>query len=240
MKLAAILALLLLLALPSEAQEPPKIGPDDPDVTNIATATAPEGLVRPVRISGPKARYTKEARKAKLQGTVVVGYTVTKRGRVTDAEVLRGLEHGLSKVALRTMKAARYQPATLDGEPVAVYMAASVKFSMPKVQMEDWWTKAKASLLEDESPADALEQLRLMAEEKSKRPNSVELPGEYWYLVALASYQDGLHKQAYESAVRYLLERGSNAERRPETQALLKELEGLGLGEESRTSSNRR
>ena len=41
------------------------------------------------------------------------------------------------------MKAAKYQPATLNGEPVAVYMAASVKFSMPEVQMEDWWTKGQ-------------------------------------------------------------------------------------------------
>ncbi len=84
----------------------------------------------PVVISKFKPRYTEEARKARIEGIVLLQTVITERGDVTRVQVVKGLTMGLTESAIETVKQWQYKPATQEGKPVAVYMLMQVRFSL--------------------------------------------------------------------------------------------------------------
>ncbi len=94
----------------------------------------------PIRIGGevvpPALRtkvqpvYAEIARKARVQGTVIVEAIIDKQGNVTDARILRGLPMGLSDAAVAAIQKWKYTPATLNGRPVSVYLTVTVTFTL--------------------------------------------------------------------------------------------------------------
>jgi len=87
-------------------------------------------VVPPVRIYAPNPQYTGRARQARLQGVVIVQTVIDKEGHVTSAKVLKGLGMGLDESAAKTLRKWRFEPATLHGEPVAVYYNLTVTFRL--------------------------------------------------------------------------------------------------------------
>jgi TonB family protein len=77
------------------------------------------GVTPPEAVYKPEPPYTKEARAAKLQGTVVLEVTVRAEGTVSDVKVVRPLGKGLDESAVETMKTWKFKPATKAGKPVA-------------------------------------------------------------------------------------------------------------------------
>jgi TonB family protein len=130
----AFTAFLLLLSAPEAraqaAQEPP--------ATPAAEAASPlqvgAGVSRPEKISGATPLYTEIARKAGVQGTVVVESIIDKQGNITEARILRGLPLGLGESALDAVKTWKFKPAIFEGQPVKVYYTLSVNFSAQVVQ----------------------------------------------------------------------------------------------------------
>ena len=51
-------------------------------------------------------------------------------GRTRDLTVLRGMPLGMTEAALAAARQWRYQPATLDGQPVAVKLVVAVRFNL--------------------------------------------------------------------------------------------------------------
>ncbi len=51
-------------------------------------------------------------------------------GNVSQVQVLKGLPLGLTESAIETVQGWRYKPATLDGQPVAVYLNLLINFSL--------------------------------------------------------------------------------------------------------------
>ncbi len=84
----------------------------------------------PIKVHTPQPRYTEEARKARVQGVVILKAVLDRLGNVTDVEVLKGLPEGLAESAVQTVATWKYQPATLDGQPVAVYLNVTISFSL--------------------------------------------------------------------------------------------------------------
>ena len=85
----------------------------------------------PVKITSPQPQYTEIARKARIQGVVIVQAIIDKRGNVTSVKLLKGLPMGLDKAAVEAIKRWRFEPATLaDGRPVAVYYTLTVNFQL--------------------------------------------------------------------------------------------------------------
>ena len=78
-------------------------------------------VTRPELISRSKPVYTEEARKARLQGVVIVEAIVDEQGVVTNARVLKGLPLGLDQKAIEAVQTWKFKPATLEGKPVPVY-----------------------------------------------------------------------------------------------------------------------
>lgn len=84
----------------------------------------------PVRVYDPHPQYTEIARKARIQGIVIVQATIDKEGNVTDAKVLKGLPMGLDQEALNAVRKWKFEPATLNGKPVAVYYNLTINFTL--------------------------------------------------------------------------------------------------------------
>ncbi len=84
----------------------------------------------PVREYDPPPQYTEIARKARIQGVVIVQAIVTKEGHVQDVKVLKGLPMGLDNAAAEAVKKWKFKPATLNGKPVDVYYNLTVNFTL--------------------------------------------------------------------------------------------------------------
>ena len=65
-------------------------------------------------------KYTEEAKRAAIEGTVILDLIVSETGRTRDIHVVSGLGHGLTEAAIAAIKECRFSPGEKDGAPVAV------------------------------------------------------------------------------------------------------------------------
>ena len=87
-------------------------------------------ITKPVRVHYVEPRYTEMARKTRIQGAVIVQMTVDERGAVADVKVLKGLPMGLTEEVVKVVRQWRFEPATLNGKPVAVFYNLTVHMSL--------------------------------------------------------------------------------------------------------------
>ena len=89
-------------------------------------------LVRPTikRMAQPK--YTSEAMRVKLQGTVAVEAVIRPDGTVDRARVVRSLDTqlGLDANAIDAVRQWVFEPGTLQGQPVAVVVQLTLEFRL--------------------------------------------------------------------------------------------------------------
>ncbi len=117
----------------------PDVVPDDAifGVPDAPPAPVDEG---PIRVGGQikeprktrevKPVYPEIARKARIEGVVILEITVSKQGKVRDVKVLRGLAMGLTEAAVDAVKQWEYEPSTLNGRPVEVLVTVTVRFNL--------------------------------------------------------------------------------------------------------------
>ena len=74
--------------------------------------------------------YTEQARRAGLEGEVLLELVVGPDGRVSDLRVLRALGAGLDEEAVRAVRQWRFSPARRLGSPVAVIVEVAVEFKL--------------------------------------------------------------------------------------------------------------
>ena len=87
-------------------------------------------VVKPEKLTEVIPQYTEIARKARVQGVVILQTIIDKQGNITDVKVLKGLAMGLTEAAVTAVKQWKYKPATLRGKPVAVYFNLTVNFQL--------------------------------------------------------------------------------------------------------------
>ena len=85
-------------------------------------------MARP--IYSPPAQYSDSTRKAKIRGDVLLEAVIASDGTVREARVLRPLHPDLDANALRALKTWRFEPATKDGNPVAIRSQISLQNSV--------------------------------------------------------------------------------------------------------------
>ena len=76
-----------------------------------------------------KVHYPKTANK--IEGRVIVTFTVTTEGMPIDAKVAKGLGPAFDAEALRVVKSARFTPVKKHGKVIASPMALPVMFKLP-------------------------------------------------------------------------------------------------------------
>jgi TonB family protein len=90
------------------------------------------GVTSPIPIYDPKPKYTADAMRAKVQGTVAMSAVVMPDGTVTNIRIVRSLDQsfGLDEEAKRTAATWRFRPGMLKGEPVAVNVIIELDFNL--------------------------------------------------------------------------------------------------------------
>lgn len=87
-------------------------------------------VVPPRVVTKTPPQYTELARKERTQGVVIVQATIAKTGTVDNIQVLKGLPNGLDQAAVDAISTWQFEPATLDGTPVAVYYNLTINFRL--------------------------------------------------------------------------------------------------------------
>ena len=89
------------------------------------------GVKPPVVLEDPLPPYTEEARRANVEGKILLQLIVRKDGTADSFNILQGLGHGLDESAIRTVANRwRFKPGTLDGNPVDVQILIEVAFRL--------------------------------------------------------------------------------------------------------------
>ena len=78
-------------------------------------------------------KYPKKAKKEKLEGKVLVGFTVTKEGTLTDIHIKNSSDSIFNESAIDLIKSMKkWQPAMKDGQPVDFKMALPISYRLKK------------------------------------------------------------------------------------------------------------
>jgi protein TonB len=88
------------------------------------------GITPPRVLREVKAGYSEEARRANLEGEVVLEIVVRRDGSVSDVRLLAGLPHGLNERAIAAVRQWRFAPATRLGQAVDVIVEVAVEFKL--------------------------------------------------------------------------------------------------------------
>jgi TonB family protein len=84
----------------------------------------------PTIVSKVEPQYSEEARKAGLEGTVLLKIIVDTDGKPKDPKVLRSLGLGLDEKAIIAVSDWQFQPGAKDGQPVPVQAQIEVNFRL--------------------------------------------------------------------------------------------------------------
>jgi TonB family protein len=104
-----------------------------------ATASSPrpafylpgqEGTTMPVLMHEAKPRYTPDAMRAKIQGTVLMECVVQENGTCGNVRVTRSLEPGLDREAVNALQGWRFEPGKRQGRPVPVIVTIEMAFTL--------------------------------------------------------------------------------------------------------------
>jgi TonB family protein len=122
--------------VPAQAQPPkpqvPIAAGAAPVVTdfNGSAYRAGGGVSNPVALSKPEPKYTKEARQAKIEGSVLLSLVVDENGVARNIKVVQSLDPGLDQAAIDSVRQWRFKPGQKDGSPVAVMVQIQVTFRL--------------------------------------------------------------------------------------------------------------
>ena len=115
------------VSLPTAQNAFPSIGSADVHGTSGTEKIGP-GVSAPVPLKTPQAKYTREARKKKIEGVCVVSVIVDANGIPRNPSVIQTVGYGLDESAVAAVKKFRFKPSMKDGHPVAVEMNIQVNF----------------------------------------------------------------------------------------------------------------
>lgn len=78
-----------------------------------------------------KMTYPEEARRAGLEGRVIVQFIVDEKGNVINPSVIKGDYESLNEEALRVVKQATFEPGKQNGKPVRVQYSLPITYKLP-------------------------------------------------------------------------------------------------------------
>lgn len=98
--------------------------------TEVIWTPKDPGIKAPRALHTPDPKYSKSARKQKIQGTVTLSAVIGTDGRPRDVKVVKSLEPSLDANAIEAVKTWKFAPATKDGRPVAVEMRLELDYKL--------------------------------------------------------------------------------------------------------------
>jgi TonB family protein len=93
-------------------------------------SAVPAGGTQPEETDRVVPRYPMMARRAGIQGPVVVRGIVRRDGTIDNVEVIKDLPYGLGDAAREAVSQWHFRPATYRGDPIDVYYTVTVNFRL--------------------------------------------------------------------------------------------------------------
>lgn len=90
----------------------------------------PPGGSQPVVTRRTAPRYPRRARRAGVEGVVIIRAIIRRDGSVDSVEVLRDLPYGLGDAAADAVRNWRFRPANYQGRPIDVYYTVTVNYRL--------------------------------------------------------------------------------------------------------------
>lgn len=94
-----------------------------------ATPVAAKDEVQPKLVSKVNPVYPEAARKAGIQGIVLIEATISKTGDVVAVKVLKSVPE-LDQAAIDAVKQWKYEPVVIEGKPVGIVFTVTIKFAL--------------------------------------------------------------------------------------------------------------
>jgi len=113
----------VVVAIPTDIPAP--AAPPVPDTVTVGRELAP-----PRAVFTPDPVYPELARRAGVQGAVVLELLIDRSGAVTEVNVIHGQPLGMTEEAVRAARRWRFEPSTFRGKPVNVVYQLTVHFSL--------------------------------------------------------------------------------------------------------------
>jgi len=88
------------------------------------------GITSPKPTKRVDPEFSEEARRDKVQGTVVLSFVVGVDGIPRDITVKRSFGHGLDEKAIEALRQWRFEPGRKDGQPVPTTVTIEVNFHL--------------------------------------------------------------------------------------------------------------
>ncbi|SMO71518.1 energy transducer TonB [Fodinibius sediminis] len=95
----------------------------------VAVEQMPELIGGLAELQG-KINYPERARRAGIEGRVIVQFIVTEDGSVEDPKVIRGIGGGCDEEALRVVRQAKFKPGRQRGNPVRVQYSLPIIYRL--------------------------------------------------------------------------------------------------------------
>ncbi len=89
-----------------------------------------KGLTPPKATHTVPPDYSEKARKARVQGVVGLRVVVTSEGKIGDVTIVKKLNPELDEKAVEAVHKWKFEPATKDGQPVAVQINVDMQFAL--------------------------------------------------------------------------------------------------------------
>jgi TonB family protein len=83
----------------------------------------------PKLVSSPSLSSSLLERTGKMQGVVVIDALIDEKGDVIDMKVISGFPR-LTEVAMKALHTWKFEPARLNGQPIAMRTKVSVNFRL--------------------------------------------------------------------------------------------------------------
>lgn len=150
----------------------PVLPPETP--LQVGTSEGGSVVTAPKILRKVEPKYSSEALRAQIQGTVVYKIVVGKDGRPFRIEVLSPIGFGLDEAGQAAIEQWRFEPGTKGGEPVSVLATVEVNFRLQgrsfdeKAERRRITFNANLANLRSQEPkrvAGALKELRSLADQ---------------------------------------------------------------------------
>jgi periplasmic protein TonB len=110
--------------------QPPKAPVIKDEIVPFKDLESPPEPLGGLAAIAQKLHYTEFAKRADIEGTVVIEILINKNGDVEDAKIIQSLNSGLDEIALQAVKDTKFIPGMQRDKPVRVRMKIPIKFKL--------------------------------------------------------------------------------------------------------------
>jgi protein TonB len=120
--------LLLFFVASCIAQDQAATPPPTDSTPPSQPAIVASGVIAGRKIGGNAPIYPPEAKRQRVQGTVLLNAVISEEGKIQDLKVAKAPDRDLADAAIQAVRSWRYVPYLLSGKPVKVRTTIAVNF----------------------------------------------------------------------------------------------------------------